>query len=76
MINVRRRKESLIIQLKSCTQDIDVTLWIDFHEFYGYFPCKKSWAEILLLSMKTLHAEFAEFKGKVRIIHWNYTLLG
>ena len=26
VINVRRRKESLIIQLKSCTQDIDVSL--------------------------------------------------
>ena len=60
MINVRRRKESLIIQLKSCTQDIDVSLWIDFREFYGYFPLQEVLGGNFVVVNENLHAEFAE----------------
>ena len=45
------------------SKDIDVSLWIDFREFYGNLQ------EVLggnfVVVNENLHAEFAEFKGKV-----------
>ena len=43
---------------------IDVSLWIDFREFYVMFHCKESWVEILLLSMKTCMLSLRNSKGK------------
>ena len=46
------------------SKDIDVSLWIDFHEFYGNFPLQEVLAEILLLSMKTCMLSLLNSKGK------------
>ena len=47
------------------SKDIDVSLWIDFREFYGNFPLQEVLGRNFVVVNENLHAEFAEFKGKV-----------
>eukprot|EP00731_Ephydatia_muelleri_P007410 Em0003g1658a len=47
------------------SKDIDVSLWIDFREFYGNFPLQDVLDGNFVAVNENLHAEFAEFKGKV-----------
>ena len=47
------------------SKDIDVSLWIDFREFYGNFPLQEVLGGNFVVVNENLHAEFAEFKGKV-----------
>ena len=47
------------------SKDIDVSLWIDF-------PLQEVLGKHFVVVNENLHAEFAEFNGKV----CNYTLLG
>ena len=42
-----------------------VSLWIDFREFYGNFPLQEVLGGNFVVVNENLHAEFAEFKGKV-----------
>ena len=48
------------------SKDIDVSLWTDFREFYDEMSlhCKKSWAELLFLSMKTCMLSLLNSEGK------------
>ena len=46
-------------------KNIDVSLWIDFCEFYGNFPLQEVLGGNFVVVNENLHAEFAEFKGKV-----------
>ncbi|KAL5489508.1 hypothetical protein EMCRGX_G018606 [Ephydatia muelleri] len=46
-------------------KNIDVSLWIDFREFYGNFQLQEVLGENFVVVNENLHAEFAEFKGKV-----------
>ena len=46
------------------SKDIDVSLWIDFREFYGTFPLQEVLGGNFVVVNENLHAEFAEFKGK------------
>ena len=47
------------------SKDINASLWIDLREFYGNFPLQEVLGENLVVVNENLHAEFAEFKGKV-----------
>lgn len=46
------------------SKDIDVSLWIDFSEFYGIVPLQEVLGGNFIVVNENLHAEFAEFKGK------------
>ena len=46
------------------SKDIDVSLRIDFHEFYGNFPLQEVLGGKYVVVNENLHAEFTEFKGK------------
>ena len=47
-------------------KNIDVSLWIDFREFYGNFQLQEVLGGNFVVVNENLHAaEFAEFKGKV-----------
>ena len=47
------------------SKDIDVSLWIVFREFYGNVPLQEVLGGYFVVVNEILHAEFAEFKGKV-----------
>ena len=47
------------------SKDIDVSLWIDFHEFYGELPLQEVLGVNFVVVNENVHAEFAEFRGKV-----------
>ena len=47
------------------SKDIDASLWIDFHEFYGNFPLQELLGRNFVVVNENLHTEFAEFKGNV-----------
>ena len=48
------------------SKDIDVSLWIDFYEFYGEHPLQEVLGGNFVAIDENLHAEFAEFRGKVQ----------
>ena len=46
------------------SKDIDVSLWIDFREFYGELPLQEVLGGNLVVANENVHAEFAEFRGQ------------
>ena len=48
------------------SKDIDVFLWIDFREFYGEHPLQEVLGGDFVAIDENVHAEFAEFRGKVQ----------
>ncbi|KAL5508794.1 hypothetical protein EMCRGX_G004033 [Ephydatia muelleri] len=65
--NILSMNAKLDLQQKeyALSKDIDVSLWIDFREFYGYFPLQEVLGGKFVVVNENLHAEFAEFNGKV-----------
>ena len=48
------------------SKDIDVSLWINFCEFYGELPLQEVLGRNFVVVNENVHAEFAEFRGKVQ----------
>ena len=60
---------------KALSRDIDVSLWIDFREFYGNVPLQEVLGGSFVVFNENCMLSFLNSKGSP-IIHWNYAFLG